>query len=434
MRARNGRRARTMLGSVTLRRTVLALAVVALLGLVTAGCGGDDDQESQQAGGKVTLSWWDYFGYSPESDAAMKDLIERYEAANPDVTIKRTAVAYPDFFTKLNQAVSSRKVPDILAIDQGTIPSYAAQGAFADLTQYTADWPTMDEFLPTVAETVEVDGKTYGVPFRSNALVLWFNQELLEEAGVGGPPKDWDELREQAKALTSSEHSGLCFPGNKTEASTFIYLTFLWGAGGDLEQLGDAGSVQALEYVSSLMSDGSVPKSVVQWSWEDLASQFASGNCAMMIAGPWVYGAVDKAKFKWDVAEVPAGPSGENPTPLGGEAWTVGATSKNVEAAWKLIEWLSEPENSAKQILEGTQSFPNRPDLEDHPAAEWSDIVPTVSSAIESARSRVKYGPKYNNISTIVANMFQQVLTGQRSPQEAADEAKAQIQPLLPQT
>ncbi len=423
-----------MFGRARRLKAVLPLAL-AVTALALAGCGGDDgaDDGGGAKSGDASLTWWDYFGYSPASDGAMKDLITRYQAANKGVKIKRSAIAYPDFFTKLNQGVASHTVPDIVAVDAGTIPSYAKQGAFADLSKYTDGWDVMDQFLPTVAETVKVDGKTYGVPFRSNALVLWYRPDVLEKAGVASPPTNWEELRAAAKGATSDKTAGLCFPGNKTEATTFIFLSFLWQAGGDLESMGDDASVQAFAMLDGLMKEKGVPKSVIQWAWDDVASQFASGGCSMMIAGPWVYGGVEKAKFDWKVAEVPSGPAGNNATPLGGEAWTVGANSKNVEAAWKLIQWLSKTENSAKQILEGTQSFPNRKDQMDLPEAEWSDIVPTVSKAIEHSRSRVKYGPKYTQISNAVAASVQGVLTGQKSPQDAAAETKAAIAPLLPQ-
>ena len=412
------------------RRLASIVAIVAIACLAIAGC----SSSKGGGGGKVTLTWWDYFGYSPQSDGAMTDLIKKYEASHPDVTIKRTAVAYPDFFTKFNQAVATRKVPDIVSIDGGTIPSYAAEGAFADLSKYTSNWPTMKQFYPTVASSVQVDGKTYGVPFRSNALILWYNQDQFSKAGITAPPTTWDELAADAKKLTSGTQSGFCFTGNKTEATTFVYLSLLWQAGGDLDSLGDAASVNALNYLSSFVKDGTAPKSVVQWGWDDLAGQFSAGSCAMMVAGPWVLGDLAKTKVKWTVATVPSGPAGNDATPLGGEAWTVGANSKHVPQAWQLIDWLSQPANSAKDILQGTQSVPNRTDQAENPDANWSPIVPTVAKAVQVARTRVQYGSKYNDISTVVQGMVQSALTGQSSPQQAVDAARSQIAPLLPKS
>jgi multiple sugar transport system substrate-binding protein len=64
--------------------------------------------------------------------------------------------------------------------------------------------------------------------------------------------------------------------------------------------------------------------------------------------------------------------------------------------------------------------------------ANWSRIVPTVSAQVKVARSRAKYGAQYNQISAAAQNMEQQVLTGQKSPEDATKEAKAAIDPLLP--
>jgi multiple sugar transport system substrate-binding protein len=412
------------------RRRVLVpvlLALTVLASLAAASPGGATARKG------VTLTWWDYFGYSPAGNAAMNGLIAKYEKTHPGVKIKRTSYAYPDLFTKFNQTIATNKTPDIIALDAGTIPSYSAQGAILDLSKYTKGWPVMKQFFPGVRAEVTVNGKVFGVPFRSNSLVVWYNKDLFSAAGISSPPTDWAALRATAKKLTDSSHSGICFPATKDETGTFEFLPFLWQAGSDIQKIGDAGSINALTFLNDLVNvDKSAPKSVLQWSWDDIAAQYNNGTCAMMINGPWEYQSVStSAKFKWGVSLLPQGAAGR-PGPLGGEAWVIGKSSKNVSQVWNLIQWLSDNKNSFKPIMAGVQSFPVRADQLKLKGGNWSPIVPIVAKQVTYARSRAGYGTSYNQISSAIQNMIQQVLTGQKSPKDAAAEARSVIQPLLP--
>jgi len=419
------------------RVLAVAVFVVALAGLAACGGGGNDNKSSTtgKSTSAATITWWDYFGYSDAGNQAINGMIAAYEKSHPGVKIKRTSYAYPDFFTKFNQTVATNATPDIAAMDAGQIPSYAAQGALQDMTKYTSGWPVTKQFFPQVLEQVTVDNKTYGVPFRSNSIVLWYNKDAFKAAGISTPPQTWDELRADAKKLTNGEHSGICFPATKDETGTFMFLSFLWQSGSDLQKIGDAGSVSALNYVNTLVNvDKSAPKSVLQWTWDDIAAQFTSGKCATMINGPWVYQAVDTGKkvTHWGVAKLPAGPAGAA-SPLGGEAWVIGKSAKNPDAVWKLIQWLGDNQNSFKPIMSGLQSFIVRKDQQGLDGANWSSIVPVVSDQVKVARSRAGYGTKYNQISTAVQNMEQSVLTGQTPAKDAASQAAGEIKPLLPQ-
>jgi ABC-type glycerol-3-phosphate transport system substrate-binding protein len=83
--------------------------------------------------------------------------------------------------------------------------------------------------------------------------------------------------------------------------------------------------------------------------------------------------------------------------------------------------------------MSGLQSFPVRKDQRGLAGGDWSPIVPVVSKQVKVARSLARYGKQYGQIATAAETMEQEVLTGAKPPQEAANEAKAAIQPLLPQ-
>ncbi|MBO3746765.1 ABC transporter substrate-binding protein [Streptosporangiaceae bacterium NEAU-GS5] len=411
--------------------TRLLVAAVAVLTAAACSGGGGGDSTSTGTSGKTTITWWDYFGYSPQSDDAVNSLIKKYELAHPDVDIQRTAIGFADFRAKLIQAAAGGAFPDIAAIDNSDVPVFATQGVLADLSAKMADWPHKDEFLDFVVKSVQYNGKYYGVPFRSNTTALWYNKTLFRQAGLSAPPETWEDLRAFARKLTDDKHSGICFSAAPTEEGTFTFLPALWQAGGDVTNIGSQATVDALTYFDDLVNvDKSAPKSVLQWGQSDVGAQFGSGTCAMMFNGPWVLGSLDKSTFEWGVAPWPKGAAG-TASPLGGEVWAIGKNA-NLDAVWQLADWLADPANSRQEISKGLSSIPNRKDALTDPAWVWHPMVKAFAQQMPAARPRGQYGPKYAQISEAVWTMEQEVLSGAKSPQDAAVEAQTKILPLLP--
>ena len=408
------------------RRFLAATFAVALLAATACG-----ESTSNGSAGKVTLTWWDYFGYSPTADQAVTKLLDRFQSTHQNVEIRRTAIGFADFRTKLIQAAATGKYPDVAAIDNADVPVFQAQGALADLTAKMQAWQGKDAFLDAVVQSVKVGDKSFGVPFRSNTTALWYNKDAFAKAGIGAPPATWQELREDARKLTDGKQSGFCFAAAPTEEGTFTLLPMIWQAGGDVPSIGDQASVYALNLVNTLVNeDKSAPRSVLQWGQSDVGDQFGSGLCAMMANGPWVLASVKKGGFAFDVAPWPAGAKG-TASPLGGEVLSIGKNTKNLDAAWELATWLADPANSREEVGAGLGSIPNRKDTVDDQAWVWHPMVTAFAKQMRTARPRGVYGAKYAQISQAISAMEQQVLAQGRSAADAANEASGKIKPLL---
>ncbi|WP_186763354.1 ABC transporter substrate-binding protein [Lentzea tibetensis] len=400
--------------------------------LAAAGCSSGTAEEREPAAQNVTVTWWDYFGYSPGSNKAVEALITRYQEAHPNVQINRTAIPFPEFHTKIVESVSAGTFPDIAVIDTPDVPLLASQGALADLTGRYKGWSKSNQFLEPVLESVNHDDKLYGVPLRSNTTALIYNKDLFGKAGIAGPPATWADLRANAKALTKDGASGLCFAAGPNESTTFNVLPFVWMAGGDVTAINDKPAVEALTYVHDLFNvDKSVPEAALRWTHSDVEKEFVAGRCAMMINGPWVLPGMQKATFQWGTAPLAAGSKGVV-SPLGGEAWVVGAKSNNADVAWDVLTWLAESRNSAHEFGSGLGSIPNRNDTLNDPVWKWGPGVGAFISEMLSTRSRSQYGPKYARVSEAIWTMTHQVVKKEKKPQAAANDAQATIRPLLP--
>jgi multiple sugar transport system substrate-binding protein len=410
-------------------RSLLSGVLATILTAAIAGCGGS---ASGNSAGKVTLTWWDYFDYSPHANQAINRLLEKYHATYPEIEVKRTAFKFAEFRAKLSQAAVDGSFPDVAAIDNADVPMFAERDALADLTSRMRVWQGRITFLDAVQQSVQVGDKAYGIPFRSNTTALWYNKNLFAAAGLSKPPATWDELRDHARRLTSPAHAGFCFAGAPTEDGTGTLLPLIWQAGGDASRIGDQASIDALNLVDTLVNvDKSAPSSVLRWSQFDVGEQFATGRCAMMINGPWVLHPVSRAGFGFDVAPWPAGRGGTAST-LGGEVLAVGKRTRHLDAAWQLTTWLTDPSNSLGEVYRGLCGIPNRTSTIDDPAWAWHPVVPAFATQMRTARPRGVYGPKYPQISQALSTMLHQVLAGERKPADAVAEVRDKIKPLLP--
>jgi multiple sugar transport system substrate-binding protein len=416
-------------GPLTRRRFLGAAgaAAAAVIAPGIAACGGDDTGSAAGGGGgKVTLTWWDYFNETNEQ--AVKDRIAKYQKLNPDVTIKRTAVPFAQLKQKLLQGATAGELPDIVIIDNPDHSSFAALGVLADISDQVKEWGQAGEYFEGPMQSTIYEGRNYGLPDNSNCLTLWANTSMLKAAGVD-MPGDWDALRSAVAKLTQGRQKGLAVSAVKSEEGTFQWLPFLWAAGADLDSLDSDGGRAALQLWVDFVQAGQMSESIVNWDQAAVLQQFENERAALMVNGPWQIGPLtsDAPKLKWDVAPLPKGET--SASVLGGENLAITASSKNVDAAWKFLEWTQEPEN-LKTYNVTAGKIPSRKDVAQD--AHWTDD-PALSAFVEQlevAKPRA-YGPKYPEISSAVQEMLQSALTGDQTVDAAVSTAAGKVTPLL---
>jgi multiple sugar transport system substrate-binding protein len=414
----------------TRRRFLGAAGAVAATVLAPglAACGGDDDSggSASSGGKKVTLTWWDYFNETNEQ--AVKDRIARYAKVDPNVTIKRTAVPFPQLKQKLLQGATAGELPDIVVIDNPDHSSFAALGVLADITDQVKEWGQSSQYFEGPMQSTIYEDRNYGLPDNSNCLTLWANTTMLKAAGVD-MPGDWDALRSAVAKLTSGRRKGLAVSAVKSEEGTFQWLPFLWAAGADLDSLDSDGGRAALELWVDFVNEGQMSKSIVNWDQAAVLQQFENERAALMVNGPWQIGPLqsDAPKLKWQVAPLPKDQT--SASVLGGENLAITKASKNVDAAWKFLKWTQEPDNLRRYNVTAGK-IPSRKDVAQDP--HWTDdpALKAFVEQLEVAKPRA-YGPKYPEISAAVQDMLQSALTGAQPVDTVVGDAAGKIKPLL---
>lgn len=132
----------------------------------------------------LTILWW---GSQTRHDLTVR-LIEKFEELNPDIDVVMDYSDWGGYWTKLSAQVAGGQTPDVFQMDYAYLSQYAENGVLAELDSYIADG-TLD--LSKVSESVissgQVNGKTYAISTGSNAPVMLYRKDLVEQAGVELP-------------------------------------------------------------------------------------------------------------------------------------------------------------------------------------------------------------------------------------------------------
>lgn len=381
----------------------------------------------EAAGSAATLTWWDY--YTAANGQAMDSQIQRSLDSRPELAIERTSIPFADLKQKLLQGAAAGQLPDIAVIDNPDHSSFAALGVLEDVTDRVAAWGQADNYFQGPWASTVFQGKNYGIPDNSNCLVQWYNTAFTEAANVQ-PPKNWDELKAAAAALTEGDRFGLAVCAFKSEEGTFQWLPFLWATGEDLATLDSEGGRAALQLWVDLVQSGNMSPGILGWKQGDVLAQFQNGKAAMMVNGPWQIPVLkaDSPDLAWNVATLPEQKQGASI--LGGENTAIIKGSQNVDAAWELLTWRQEDENLKAYLVEAGK-LPSRQDLAQDETWTGDPVLKVFIDQLQVAKPRA-YGPKYPEISNAIQEMLQAAISGQNEVDAAVTETAAKITPLLP--
>ena len=265
------------------------------------------------------------------------------------------------------------------------------------------------------------------MPFGVNCLGLYYNVDMAEEAGVK-PPTNFEELKEFAKAMTTSDHYGFSFCAHPSEEGTSQFIPFFWSAGGESMKLDSEAGVRTLTMFTDMIKDGSMPKDVVNWTQGDIPTQFINGKVASMVMGCWrIQWLKNNAPdLNWDVVPLPSDKVKANV--YGGENLAI-IKGKNVEEAFKFMEWFMDYDRNSQWNL-ATDEFPATEKVLTDPNYTEAEYWPAFIEQIPYTRAR-DVTPKWPEISVGYQTALQNALTLKQTPEEAVKEGQKIIDEAL---
>ena len=373
------------------------------------------------------------------SEADVRNMTADFEAANPDIKVNLEFVPYEALHDKIVAAQGAGSGGyDVALFDVIWPAEFATKGFLKDVTdKVPAD--LNDQIFDGAWTTVLYDGKKYGMPWILDTKYLFYNTDILEKAGIAGPPKSWNELVEQAKIIKDKgllEHP-IVGSWSQSEAMICDYALLTSAFGGSFLTDGkpsfqSGGSLQAVEFMKKTLDDGLTNPASLEYLEEDVRRVFSNGEAAFALNWTYMNALANdpkESKVAGKVGIVPA-PGVEGVSTVSAVNGSMGlgitSTSQNPDAAWKFITFLT---SKATQEKYAKLSLPIWKASYTEPAVTTGqeNVVAAANQSLGAMFPRPLV-PAYPEISSILQRAIHSVLLGQADAKTALEGAAGEVE------
>lgn len=410
-----------------------------LAALILASCGGP---AAPNDAGPVRFM---VFG-DPAEKAAYATLVQAFRERNPGIAVQLTHIpGQSDYRQRLGADFAAGTPADVVLMNYRRYAAFAAKGALEPLGPYLerSDLIRVEDFYQETITPFVWGGVLTCVPQNLSSLVVYYNQDLFDAAGLAYPQAGWgwEEFLRTAQALTrdidgdgQTDQFGL-----GTTAEAIRLIPFIWQNGGEIVDdplrptrltLDTPAATAAFQWFVDLQVKHRVVPDAVQEAAEDSESRFLNGRLGMYLnsrRGVPTYRTI--TGFAWDVAPLPNGRQAA--TMLHADAYCMPAASKHKESAWALIEFANGPEGQAIIAATG-RTVPSLRAVAAAPTFLDPTRRPASSQVFLDAIPSIRYLPVipgWPDIEAALTAEIERAYYGQASVPEAIDAAVRSAQP-----
>jgi multiple sugar transport system substrate-binding protein len=411
-------------------RRLIGLLLVAAVILAIPMIGFADDP--------VTIRYFT-FSAAPDHLEDLDQMIAIFEAEHPNIHIEVETAPWGDYWTKLPTLIAGGQAPDVFELNYENFVTYASRGLLLNLESPAADDTAFNAgvYYPRAYQAFQYGDMQLGLPATFSTVMLFYNKDLFDAAGVAYPQSNWtwDDAVAAAKQITDAD-SGVW--GLHSPVQFWEFYKKVAQNGGSFFNSIDGSvtvnspqNVEALErMVGFINEDGVMPSAADMGGMSD-GDMFLSGQLAMNVTGIWMFSAFADADFEWDI-EVEPGFT-ENATHFFANAVSVFAGTQHPEEAWEWVKFFTSSEEMAEiRVASGWElaALANLAYFEDY-------LVLTPPDNRNAVFDSLKYSivppviERQNEMQDAVGLLLERVLLGQMTAQEALDQAKLEIEALL---
>lgn len=296
-----------------------------------------------------------------------------------------------------------------------------------------------DDVIQSLVDVNTVDGNLVAIPFRGGTTMLYYRADFLAEAGIE-PPTTMDELAEAARALTTDGRYGLVMRGIPGFEITQDFARLLFAHGGEILdetntacRLNEPEGIATIAFWADLFQGGYMPPDTLAIGRDDQIRLLQTGDAAMGIYFSPYYGRIidgpGQENIGWAVSPVA---EGVTPGRSLNTLWSlaIDRSSKNKDAAWQLVQWLTNPENQLTMAVE----YSNAPVREStYNDTAFREGNPAATGWLEATAASV-FTPsheRFAEMADIITVELTAALEGRSTPERAADAMCQQIDRLL---
>ncbi len=382
---------------------------------------------AERASGKIRFSSFD----DADAQKRVQELLAMFSERSPNIEVSFEPIA-ADYLTKIQTDIAADNAADVFYVQNEYAQDFMSRNVLLGIDDYMVeDGVSADQWFAPLINAYTWQDKLYGLPKDWSPLGAVYDRDILSAAGVSEFPTDWDGFRTALSAVKDSTGS----VGFAIDPNFDRFIAFLYQAGGNVLNedateivLDYDATTEALEYMYGLYSDGlSSPSADIGAGWPGDA--YAQGLAPIVFEGNWVFPflALNAPDRKYGVAELPAGPAGKG-TPAFTNSYSIFAGSKNPDAAWVFVSYMTGYEAALKHNAYGL-AIPARVDLTDDYLANFPERAPYLEAG--KYATAVVYGPGGQKFAGNASAALQSLWAGQidvpAAKQQMVDAANSDI-------
>jgi len=389
--------------------------------------GGTDAGASNSGGGaastKEILFWTPFSG---ADGAFMQDMVDKYNASQDAVKVEFVIQPNGEYYKQLDVALSTEgERPDLMIMHVDQIPTYVSKGQLGPMESLAeAAGIKKEDYVEAPVEYSTIDGKWYGIPLDIHPLVMYYNKDLFEKAGIAAPPTNMAEFEDAIQKLTDPAAGVYGYVLPTLWPQQFIFPTLVWQNGGELWNGTDVAynspeAVEMVKWMRGLVDRGISPGNVQQDGENTL---FLQGKNAIQFNGPWMKGQFDEAGINYGIAPMPQLGKAKQAVFAGSHNFVIPATLTDQATLDAVGDFLKYVASNSIDWAKSGQALASKPMLD---SAEFKALP---NSAIADSFSYVQFAPNVLNWPTIAEPIWGELssaLLGEKDPQQAMDDAVA---------
>lgn len=407
----------------------------------TTGAAADNKtQETKAESGEkreISISVWDY-----DANPSMSIVVDKYMELHPDVTIKVIDTSADEYNNSLGISLSAAQAdPDVIFVkDMGSMLQMADKKQLLCLDDFIKEENFDLGIYKGVAEELQYDGATYGLPYRSDWYVLYYNKDIFDAAGVEYPSNDmtWQEYWDLAAKMTQGEGSSKIY-GTHNHTWEALVSAFAVQDGKHTVVEKDYSFYKPWYEATLNMQDNGYIQSYANLKTANIhySSVFKNQQCAMMPIGTYFIATMIQSRkdgetdFNWGIATLPHSEGMEPGYAVGATTpIAISAYTDQPELSWDFIKYATSAE--AGELLASTGSFPAV-------MSENSlDIIASVEGfpEDESCKEALKYvnfvfdrplDPQIEEVRVVLNEVHEMIMIGEYTVDQGIEELNRRV-------
>lgn len=364
-------------------------------------------------------------------DSALDALIAAFYANYPNYRIDKVSVPSGNSAADTVKYRLSEGQVDVVAtaLPGIALPEMAAAGQLAELDPYIKKSKFDLQPLGTAVEQMRIDGSLYDLPYAAQPMVVLYNQDMFQAAGLPLPREGWtwDQFREAARTLTKGNGDSKVWGVSTYSPDALVSIWLFQRMAGGATFVPDEKSLrEALQFFTTLiLTDKAMPPMKTGTTAMYDRIPFEQGKAAMSVERLYNLTMVSqRAKFKWNVAPIPVVPGGADAQLISPMTYAIASNAPNPDGAWVFLSFAAGREGAAALAKAGQFPMYNTAEVR----RAWMDRQPPPPPGAEALfSSKWQIEPRSIDSAALkqwqaMGTLFTQSLSGQRPWEEALND------------